>query len=233
MPDAMVVDLSHWNTVDDFDAIASAGIVGVIHKATEGADVVDPTYAQRRAAARESGLMWGAYHFLRPGDMQAQAQFFVSTAQPDDGTLLAADHEDAGVSLDDLKTFLHCVQFLTSRSPVLYSGNVLKEQLGSAHDLELSQYRLWIAQYAPAPTWPTAVWPTWWLWQFSGSWLVPGISGNVDASAYQRGSDDLMDEWAGAPPQPVLPEDQTVSIDITVPPDVRLRVSVNGLLVVS
>ena len=38
--------------------------------------------------------------------MKAQAKFFLDTAKLDAGTLIAADHEDEGVSVDDLKVFL-------------------------------------------------------------------------------------------------------------------------------
>ncbi|MGA7041986.1 MAG: hypothetical protein WBZ08_26790, partial [Pseudolabrys sp.] len=31
------------------------------------------------------------------------------------------------------------------KSPIIYSGHVLKEQLGDRRDSELSQYRLWLA----------------------------------------------------------------------------------------
>ena len=54
--------------------------------------------------------------------MKAQAKFFLDTAKLDAGTLIAADHEDEGVSVDDLKVFLSEVANAAGRSPVLYSG---------------------------------------------------------------------------------------------------------------
>ena len=122
MPTPLVIDLSHHNTVTDFGKIAAAGIRGVIHKATEGVTFKDAEYGPRRQAAIGAGLIWGAYHFLRPGDMKAQAKFFLDTAKLDAGTLIAADHEDEGVSVDDLKVFLSEVANAAGRSPVLYSG---------------------------------------------------------------------------------------------------------------
>ena len=58
-----VVNISHYNRDPDFTAARQGGIVGVIHKATQGADGVDPTYAANHAQAQAAGLMWGAYHF--------------------------------------------------------------------------------------------------------------------------------------------------------------------------
>ena len=129
MLDKAVVDLSHWDEVDSFEDAKDDGVVGIIHKATESNNYFDPTYNQRKKDALAAGLLWGAYHFLRPGNMKEQAQYFVSEVGKD-LDLYAADYEDEGVSLDDLKTFLREVKRLTGKSPIIYSGHVLKEQLG-------------------------------------------------------------------------------------------------------
>lgn len=64
----------------------------VIHKATEGVGYADASYANRRAAYR--GYVWGAYHAFRGNiDGTQQAQFFLNTAKPGPGTVLALDFE--------------------------------------------------------------------------------------------------------------------------------------------
>jgi lysozyme len=156
----LVIDISHWNEGLDFAELKRAGIVGVIHKATEDTGYVDPTYAPRRVEAEQAGLLWGAYHFLRPGSMQAQAEHFVSAVGNADGVLLAADHEDSGVSLEDLRLFLGTVWSLTAQRAVVYSGHVIKGQLGDDTDTYLAEHRLWLAHYSSTPTWPTATWPS-------------------------------------------------------------------------
>jgi lysozyme len=89
----LVVDLSHHNDVADFGAVKAAGIAGIIHKATESIGFTDKLYADRRGRALGVGLLWGAYHFLRPGSIAAQVDFFLKVATPDNTTLLALDHE--------------------------------------------------------------------------------------------------------------------------------------------
>src|SRR5262245_48178183 len=215
----MVLDLSHHNTVTDWNAIKAAGIVGVIHKATEGSSYVDPTYASRRTAARAAGLLWGAYHFLRPGDMVQQAEHFIDNAMVDDATLLAADHEDAGVSLDDLQTFLDEVTDNTGQDAAIYSGHVLKEQLGD-DNTSLAEHRLWLAHYSSEPSWPGA-WPAPWLWQYTDHDTCSGVSGNVDADSFDGSAEELQAEWTGEPvpqptPEPAPPQTQTVTITITI-----------------
>src|SRR3954468_12510430 len=101
-----VIDISHWQTVNPgFEPAKAEGIVGVIHKLTEGSSYVDDVVDARAFLADAAGLKFGVYHFVRPGNMKQQAEFFVNTANKlgldEDGELLyALDHEDLGVSLD-------------------------------------------------------------------------------------------------------------------------------------
>jgi lysozyme len=220
MSEPKVLDLSHHNTVSDWSEVIESGIVGIIHKATEGSSFVDSTYAQRAHDAQSAGLKWGAYHFLRPGDMRQQAQHFVNTAG-DDIELYAADHEDEGVSLNDLKNFLIEVELLTGRKPIIYSGHVLKEQLeGKGRDAALAEYRLWLAHYTSgAPTWPEETWESWWLWQYSDQESCPGCGGSIDCNSYEGTDEQLRTEWAGeeeAPAPAPEPEMETITIAFTV-----------------
>jgi len=221
----VVVDLSHYNTIpQSLIPARDAGILGVIHKATEGQGYTDDKLKARWSLAQDAELLWGVYHFVRPGSMSDQVDDFLAAAEPysDDNTLYALDYEDDGVSIDDVVEFMTMVEERTGRSPVIYSGNVLKEML-SPSDGRLSGYRLWLAQYNDTfslpPTFSEA-----WLWQYSdGSHgptphSVPGINSPVDCNAYV-GSGDLVAEWAGGTgtvPGPT-PTGQVITITITDP----------------
>jgi GH25 family lysozyme M1 (1,4-beta-N-acetylmuramidase) len=159
--------------------------------------------------------------------MAAQAAHFISTVGAG-CPLLAADHEDADVSLANLKDFLAAVLSLTGKRAVIYSGNVIKDQLGDTHDGELAKHRLWIAHYASTPTWPSATWPQWWLWQYTDAGTVDGVVGSVDRDRFDGSVYDLANEWDGsfdppAPPQP-KPDDKLVTITIDVPAGVTVQV---------
>jgi lysozyme len=228
MSTPLVIDLSHWNGVDTLADAKAAGIAGVIHKATEGSTYKDPTYAARRSEALSAGLLFGAYHFLRPGSMQQQADFFLSVSQPDGATLLAADHEDAGVSLGDLKAFLRAVADRCGHLPILYSGYVIKQQVGSSRDDELSRYALWLAQYTTGkPQWPTATWPSWFLWQYSDKGKVAGINGDVDVNAFDGDAVDLMTVWPSGHAVEPAPAPRTVQVALRVPEGVAVEFTVN------
>jgi lysozyme len=72
-----VIDLSHFNQNPDFNLAKGDGLLGVIHKTTQGTSRFDPTYIAHRDAARAAGLLWGAYHFGTGADGLEQAEFFL------------------------------------------------------------------------------------------------------------------------------------------------------------
>ena len=175
-----VVDIYHGNIVLSFPALKAGGIVGVIHKASQGQSVVDGAYAARRSAAVAAGLLWGAYHFLDLTDGATQAQHFLSVANADAETLVALDWETIGnrqPSAGIAKDFLTEIQNELGRNAVIYSGNVAKEQLKTA-DPFFGSHRLWLAEYGPK--WVVQEsWKAPWLWQYSETGVVRGLNSPV------------------------------------------------------
>ena len=92
----MVVDLSHWDPADSYDAVKRDGIVGVIYKATQGTAYTDDTYVNQQHAAKAAGLLWGAYHFAEATNVDQQVQNFLRFAAPDPDELFCLDWEDYG-----------------------------------------------------------------------------------------------------------------------------------------
>src|SRR6476659_7577526 len=88
-----VIDISHHNGTVDFQKASQNGIVGVIHKATQGQTNVDPTFKGNRTKGQAAGLLWGAYHFGTGSDGVKQADQFLNVVQPDAATLLVLDLE--------------------------------------------------------------------------------------------------------------------------------------------
>src|ERR1044072_9533871 len=91
MPDPLnaVVDISHHNGNIDLQQAKGDGIIGVIHKATQGTSGLDPMYVTNRGKAQAAGLLWGAYHFATGGDGVEQAQHFLDTVGSLQNTPLA------------------------------------------------------------------------------------------------------------------------------------------------
>lgn len=196
-----VIDLSHHNGYVDFVQAQEAGIVGVIHKATQGISFMDDLYASNRLAATSAGLLWGAYHFgVGNVDGVAQAEYFLEVAQPEADTLLALDYEPnpggPTMTLDEAARFVLYVAARTHRFPGLYSGHLIKEQLGTVTppDPVFARCFLWLAQYGPACTDIPPTWPTWTLWQYCDNADVPGI-GPCDRNRFNGSRTQLARLW--------------------------------------
>lgn len=195
----VVLDISHHNTIKDFAALKAAGILGVIHKCTEGAGFVDKMYASRRKAATDAGLLWGAYSFNSGQLVSLQIENFFSHAEPDAQTLMALDFEDnphSEMTLDMARAFLKQGDAKLGRKLVIYSGNRVKDLLGTKVDTFLGSHRLWLAQYGPKAKVQQS-WSKPWLWQYSEHGQLPGTDGLLDLNAYDGTPEQLKTEWSG------------------------------------
>lgn len=203
-PIPRVVDLSHYDDVQDKFAGAKAfGIWGIINKVTENVSVVDKSFNWRRQPAAVEQLLYGAYHFLRPGRIEQQASWFLQNVGDPTGLLLALDHEDRRVPLSDAQHWMEVVHARVGRWPILYSGFLIKEQLGSKSDSWWAQRKLWLAQYGSNPKWPNT-WKEPFLIQYTGDGVgpephnVPGIvigSKGIDINHYPGTLEQLTREW--------------------------------------
>jgi len=193
-----VIDISHHNTINDFSALKEAGIVGVIHKCTQGSNYADPMYESRRKLATDAGLLWGAYTFNTGDNVIAQINEFLDHADADNQTLMALDFEanpTSQMSLAQASTFLHEADIRLGRKLVLYSGNRVKDILGHNVDSFLGSHRLWLPQYGPVAVTQRS-WVKPWLWQFSETGKLPGTDGMIDFNFYNGTTQQLTSEWA-------------------------------------
>jgi lysozyme len=196
---AAVLDLSHWQPRVSMSEVKASGIVGVILKATEGHTNTDPTFKRRYKAALDAGLEVATYHFLRDRDIPGQVERYLDTVQPRPGELVFLDHEDAKVSLGELLAGVSAIQTLRPDVRVgIYSGHLIKQQLGDARNEALAETELWLAQYTKgAPRWPEETWPEWSLWQYTDKGENPGVTGLCDLNQF-NGSDGACRRWMSA-----------------------------------
>lgn len=226
------VDLSHHNTIpSSLEPAAGAGILGVVHKATEGSSMVDDKLEARRHLALDAGLLWGTYHFIRPGNVEAQVANYLEAIAgvTDRRSLYVLDWEDRGVSADDALAFLEAIEAATGRLPVLYTGFALKDAIAagavsSSAINALTRYGLWLAQYGPEPELPQG-WSELWAWQYTDQGSVPGINPPTDLNAYPGNAAELVTTWSGGSIEPdPFPEPGELEITVIVPAGVRVRV---------
>lgn len=205
-PINVVVDLSHFNTVSSFETVKGDGIVGVLHKATQGTSMIDPQYHARKPAALAAGLWWGAYHFGVGEDGTAQAQYFLSAVSPGPNDLLVLDLENnpsgASMTLAEAEAFVQYVQSQTGRWPGLYGGSYVKQILGNNTQTPLASCWFWLSEYGSVARVPPA-WDTWTMWQYTDGTVGPpphsvaGI-GNCDRDMFNGEMDGLQRLWGYA-----------------------------------
>ena len=207
-----VIDISHFQNVSSFQEVRENGIVGVIHKATEGTAFVDARYDARRPRALAAGLLWGAYHFGVRGNAQRQADHFLNIVQPGPTDLLVLDFEpnprEGTMTVADAETFVNRIANRTGRFPGLYSGQAfLREQLGNRRNAVLANCFLWIARYAEAQPVVQATWPRFTLWQYTDGNVGPqphqvnGI-GRCDRDKFNGDEAGLRRLWGVPAPVP-------------------------------
>jgi len=193
-----VIDLSHFNTVTSFAEIKSAGIVGIIHKATQATNWSDSTYAARKTQALAAGLWWGAYHFGTNADGAAQAEYFLSKVNPGPTDLLALDFEEntqSQMTIAQAEQFVTEVFNQTGRYPGFYSDALAGKMLGNNKSEILANCWFWRAQYGTSEPIVPPTWSTWTMWQYTSAGPVSGISAPCDRDTFNGTMVELSQLW--------------------------------------
>jgi lysozyme len=205
MPNPIVIDLSHHNAHVDFQRVRATGIVGVIHKATQGVGFIDSKYRVRKQAALAAGLLWGAYHFGTGEDVDEQVNHFLDVTQPDGSFVLVLDFEKNepspgnSISSPQAKHFLAVTEQRAGQRPTIYTGSYMNSTVGGHPDPDLARYRVWWARYTDVPhLHPT--WQSYWLWQYTDGHHGPeqrevdGV-GSCDCNTFVGTEAELRANW--------------------------------------
>jgi GH25 family lysozyme M1 (1,4-beta-N-acetylmuramidase) len=197
------IDVSRWKGSIAWSRVAHGGYRFAFAEATNGF-TVDPTYARNHSGAKAAGLAFGGFHFARPAgtssraviaNAAAQADLFVSVAQPQTGELAPVlDLErTGGLSPASLRAWaaawLEEVQLLVGIRPTIYASPTFwRRAVGNASVFAAAGSSLWIAHWrVPSPRVPAANWGTsgWTFWQWTNCSRVPGIRGCVDGDRFR------------------------------------------------
>lgn len=197
-----VLDLSDYQP----DATAATpNIGGVILKITEAMSCQGATHAATKAAAtRACGYPVAGYHFARPGDPAAQAQWAAQIAGRLGISTVFVDCEVAGVSSAFADAFCACLEGFGLRAGVYVSPGFAAGW--GTPPSTLATRPLWVADYfadyAPDHPWPAvAPWPAASGWQYTDVYSASGV--HTDASVFDpaelaawTGADDMTPEQA-------------------------------------
>jgi lysozyme len=193
-----IIDLSHWNTVNDFSEVKASGVSAVIHKASQGL-TMDPKYLSREFQATNCGLLWGAYCFGVQGhDPIQQADFFLGSAGK--AKVLALDWEWNNadtMTADQALAFVTRIRTKTGRWPMLYTSAAFLATIPRLVDptkqsqSTLLNCDLWLTGFTPSPVVPHQ-WATkgYRIWQH-GIGSCAGIVGQVDRDTFNGTAEEL------------------------------------------
>lgn len=209
------IDVSVWQDANstpqkvNFDKAVLNGADFVFIKASQL--ILDEDFIWNWKAAKDSGLLRGAYHYLdwRKSELE-QAKLFCDVLAADPGELPpVCDFEErrnappADIARGKLWNFVTYVEKQLGKVPMIYTGYYYWYEFGSIAEA-WAKYPLWLAWWAkesvvkvPKP------WKKWTFWQYGekGDGLAFGCeSKQVDVNWYNGTREELY-AWAN-PQQP-------------------------------
>lgn len=205
------IDVSKWNKDIDWEKVKEAGIEFAIIRcgyrgASGGALVLDPMYEKNIEGAIEAGIPVGVYFFTQAIDEVEAIEeasmvirliedydvdypvFLDSESAGGDGR---ADKLDAEERLRYHKAFLETIASAGYETGVYASKNWFNDRLDVT---QLSQYKIWLAEYADAPTYDKY----YDMWQYTSKGTVDGIETRVDLNLSFMNIDTSINHAKGA-----------------------------------
>ena len=165
------LDCSHWQKTLNWKALKESGYEFAFIKATEGGTYKDPMFLSHAKAAKDAGLLIGAYHYLRPKTEVTKQidNFLESVGKADLDLPHVLDLEDTdGLSAPMVtqSALLWCEATTTVKSPpIIYTGLYFVNDLKNPK--EFAKYPLWIAQYRNRPPTIPRPFEKWTFWQYT------------------------------------------------------------------
>ena len=200
------IDVSRWQGAIDWSAVRAAGIAFAYMKATEGGDHADMSFPDNWQGAARAGVPRGAFHFFyfcRPAE--DQARWFIRHVPRDPAALppvldmewnhlspTCTRRPDAATVRAEAARFLDILTAHYGQRPIVYTTVDFYRETGIG---ALPNTEFWLRSVAahPSKVYPGARWT---FWQYTGTGVIPGISGPVDINVF-AGSPDAFRSWPG------------------------------------
>jgi GH25 family lysozyme M1 (1,4-beta-N-acetylmuramidase) len=202
------IDVSRWQGSINWTSVKNSGVQFAFVKATEGIDYVDPQFHNNMQGAKAAGVMVGTYHFCRldsyatdPNDAINEANDYLESVMPyyRTGTYLpmvadveafppfGSTAEARAFTSAWVQKFSDTIYNAVGVRPIVYqslsrANSYYTSAVASNHELWLAWWKSSTANLPVASD--TPLWGEWQFWQWTDSWSVPGIAGNVDGDLY-------------------------------------------------
>ena len=189
---SMGIDVSKWNGNIDWNAVKNSGVSYAIIRcgyrgSSTGALIEDPKFRSNIKGAKAAGLKVGVYFFSQAvNEVEAVEEASMAVNLCSGYGLnypIFLDVESSGGRGDgvsrDMRTAV-CKAFCATVQNSGYSAGVYANKTWFTEKINtasLTGYKIWLAQYASAPTYSATRYD---MWQYSSKGKVSGISGNVD-----------------------------------------------------
>ncbi len=197
-------DVARFQPPVNWRAAKRAGIRFVFIKATEGGDLLDPSFKDHWRGAKRARVARGAYHFYyfctAP---EVQARWFIRNVPKVRGTLppvldmewnplspTCQRRPDAATVQAEMKRWLDIVERHYGQRPIIYTTP------GFYEDARLDRfkgYEFWLRSTAKSlrEAYPGERWN---FWQFTATGIIPGIEGDADRNVF-NGSRADWEAW--------------------------------------
>ena len=187
----MGIDVSKWNGSIDWNAVKNSGVSYVIIRcgyrgSSQGTLIVDPTFQNNIKGATEAGLKVGVYFFTQAIDRVEAVEEASMVLELIKNYRISypvfLDVEPSGGRADGITVETRtevCKAFCQTIQNAGYTAGIYANRTWLTEKIDVSQlgaYKIWLAQYASAPTY-TGRYD---LWQYKSTGKVSGIVGDVD-----------------------------------------------------
>lgn len=180
------VDVSRYQRQVDWAVLKQEGNVQFAFiKATEGNNYQDPYFDYNWKAARQAGVLRGAYHFYKANkSAEWQAKHFIKTVRLKRGDLPPVldvedvDDVDKELLIQELGVWLTTIEDYYGVRPIVYASlDLYRRHLQEA----FPDHVVWIARYSRRQP-PQKL--AWHFWQYSDELRLPGVKGDIDGNVF-------------------------------------------------
>ncbi len=194
------VDVSSYQGDIDWQVLSKQNIRFAFIKATEGSSLVDRCFLKNWAAAAETDLRIGAYHFFSfESSGEAQAKLFCATVESVGrmlppvidveyyGAFRSKTDIDLSATQKELRTLIEILTDNYSVKPILYCDS---KTYGDIIQDDFTDCDLWYRSvYAPVPSGTE-----WTFWQYSNRHVLKGYAGAeryIDADVFAGSAEEF------------------------------------------
>ena len=195
----MGIDVSKWNGSINWEAVKNSGVSYAIIRcgyrgSTTGALIEDPMFRSNIQGASKAGIKVGIYFFTQAtNEVEAveEASMVLNLVKgynisyPIFLDVEASNGRGDAISVETrtavCNAFCRTIQNSGYKAGIYANKTWFNEKINTP---SLTGYKIWLAQYAAAPTYSRSKYD---MWQYSSKGKVSGISGNVDMNISYMG----------------------------------------------